>query len=405
MMRESRLKLLVAYAGYTNRLSYYDDWHDALTGAPQFEAVSVNIAARGAKDSLRTALPNVDAIVLLHSTNGDTTEYLEPFVPMLADRRVPLLSFVGNELSLPGSPIADKRALFARLQPEFVATQMLLDSGTYLFGDVVRRAVVAIPHALNPAAFRPTLSDERRTIDIGARAIRYLPHLGDDDRNRMLDRFKVEGPARGLIVDISDSRFNREDWAAFLNRCKATVSTEAGTWFLERDDATVNAIRAYILSKTKGGIVIANDSRLRRIGHRLPSWARALARKVMRTGPVRHESLVNEEVPPEEILERFFSGRERPATHAKCISSRHFDAIGTKTCQIMIRGRFNDILEADKHYIAVDERLSQLDEAFARFRDTETRVKIADDAYEHIMAGHTYAHRAEQIYQVLTASP
>lgn len=403
-MRESRLKLLLLYASYTDRLSYYDDWRDALTTAPHFDAVSINIVSRAAVNGIRHALGNVDAVVLLHSTNGDTTEYLEPLVSVLADRRVPLLSFVGNEVSLPGSPIAAKRELFARLRPEFVATQLLLESGRYLFGDVVSRDVVAIPHALNPSAFRPTLADERRAIDFGARAVRYLPHLGDDDRNRILDLFRIRGPERGLTVDISDSRFNRDDWAVFLNTCKATVSTEAGTWFLERDDATVNAIRAYVLSRTKGGIVIANDSKLRRFGHKLPWWAREFARRIMRAGPVRHESLVNEAVPPQDILTRFFAGRPRPATHGKCISSRHFDAIGTKTCQIMIKGRFNDILEADKHYIAVDEDLSQFDVAIERFRDPTVRRKMADEAYGHIMAGHTYAHRAAQVYQVLATA-
>lgn len=253
-MRESRIKLLVLYASYTDRLSYYDDWLDALVAAPQFSTVAINIVPRAAVSSIREALRNVDAVVLLHSTNGDTTEYLEPLVGVLADRRVPLLSFVGNEVSLPGSPIAAKRDVFARVRPEFVATQLLAAAGRYLFGDVVKRDVVPIPHALNPSAFAPSTADEERDIDIGARAVRYLPHLGDQTRNHFLDLFRSEGPRRGLRVDISDSRFTRDGWAVFLNRCKSTVSTEAGTWFLERDDATVNAIRAYVLNHTKAGL-------------------------------------------------------------------------------------------------------------------------------------------------------
>lgn len=403
-MRESRIKLLVLYASYTDRLSYYDDWLDALVSAPQFDAVAINIVPRAAGFAVRQALHNVDAVVLLHSTNGDTTEYLEPIIDILAARKVPLLSFVGNEVSLPGSPIAAKRAAFAKFKPEFVATQLLAESGRYLFGDVVTRDVVAIPHALNPKAFSPRVQDAERDIDIGARAVRYLPHLGDDTRNSFLDVFKVEGPKRGLRVDISDARFARDEWAAFLNRCKATVSTEAGTWFLERDDATVNAIRAYVLDQTRGGIVIPNDSKLRRLGHKLPWWARALARKALRAGPVRHESLVNESVPAQEILTRFFAGRARPQIHGKCVSSRHFDAIGTKTCQIMVRGRFNDILEADRHYIAVDESLRDLDQAIEHFRDPAFRRKITNDAYAHVMAGHTYAHRAQTVYGVLAAT-
>lgn len=403
-MRESRLKLLVLHATYTDRLSYYDDWQDALLSAPLFDAKSINIVSSYAAETIRAALKNVDAVVMLHSTNADTVEYLEPIISVLENRHVPLLSFVGNEVSLPGSPIAEKRAVFERIRPEYIATQLLLASGRYLFGDVVGREVVAIPHALNPAAFRPINTDESRDIDIGARAVRYLPHLGDDDRNRVLDAFKTIGPERGLAVDISDSRFKRDDWAAFLNRCKGTVSTEAGTWFLERDDATVNAIRSYVLSKKRRGFVIANDSRLRRLGHKLPWWARILARRAMRSGPVRHESLINEDVPGQEIFEKFFAGRPRPVLHGKCISSRHFDAIGTKTCQIMIKGRFNDILEANSHYIALEEDFSNLEEVIDRFRDKSERNRIVDAAYAHVMAAHTYAHRVQDVYRVLSKS-
>src|SRR6478752_2717512 len=72
---DSRMRLLVGYADYTDRLSYYDDWRDAFTQAPQFDAVPFNIAASDAKAKLPRMLREVDAVVLLHSTNGDTTMY------------------------------------------------------------------------------------------------------------------------------------------------------------------------------------------------------------------------------------------------------------------------------------------------------------------------------------------
>jgi hypothetical protein len=402
-LRDSRIRVLVGYANYTDRLSYYDDWLDAFAKAPQFDAVSFDIVPAEAKQRLPGLLKEVDAVVLLHSTNGDTTDYLEPHAPALAERKVPLLTFVGNEVSLPGSPIAEKRRVLSLFRPEFVATQLLLEAGEYLFGDVAGR-VVAIPHALNPAAYCPIQTLDDRHIDIGARAVRYLAHLGDDDRNRFLDWFSTHGLERGLAVDISDGRFDRAGWADFLNRCKGTVATEAGTWFLEKDDATVNAIRDYVLSKSRGGIVIRNDSALRTLGHKLPWWARALARKLLRYGPVRHEALVNEGVDPDEIHEKFFAGRSRPAIHGKCISSRHFDAAGTKTCQIMFRGRFNDILVADQHYISVDPDLGNVEEALARFKDRGERGRIVDAAHELVAGSHTYEHRMATVFEHLTGA-
>ena len=366
--------------------------------------VPLNIVAPDAKTRLPQLLREVDAAVLLHSTNGDTTIYLEPHIDALARRNVPLLTFVGNELNLPGSPITDKRRLFAIIKPEYIATQMLIEAGRYLFDDVAIRKVVAIPHALNSLVYQPTKNPNDRPLDVGARAVRYLPHLGDDDRNRLLQWFSDHGSAYGLKVEISDERLDRKGWAAYLNQCKATVATEAAGWFLERDDATVNAIRDYVLSKRTKGFVLRNDSAFRRLGHLLPWWMKSIMRKAMRKGPIRHEALINEQLDPKEIFDQFFANRPRPQFYSKCISSRHFDAAGTKTCQIMFRGRFNDIFQANEHYLALEPDFSNIEEVLAAFRDPLRRQQVADAAYELVLTKHTYAQRMQQVYNLIAGS-
>jgi Glycosyl transferases group 1 len=398
------MRILVGYAQYTDRLSYFEDWLDAFAAAPQFDVVPLNIVAPDAKTRLPQLLREVDAAVLLHSTNGDTTIYLEPLIDALARRNVPLLTFVGNELNLPGSPITDKRRLFAILKPEYIATQMLIEAGRYLFDDVAIRKVVAIPHALNSLVYQPTKNPNDRPLDVGARAVRYLPHLGDDDRNRLLQWFSDHGSAYGLKVEISDERLDRKGWAVYLNQCKATVATEAAGWFLERDDATVNAIRDYVLSKRTKGFVLRNDSAFRRFGHLLPWWMKSIMRKAMRKGPIRHEALINEQLDPKEIFDRFFANRPRPQFYSKCISSRHFDAAGTKTCQIMFRGRFNDIFQANEHYLALEPDFSNIEEVLAAFRDPVRRQHVADAAYELVRTKHTYAQRMQQVYNLFAGS-
>jgi spore maturation protein CgeB len=404
MANGSRMRLLVGYANYTDRLSYFDDWLDAFKAAPQFKTVAVNIVAAEAKAQIPRLLRDMDGVVLLHSTNGDTTMYLEPHVEALASRNVPLLTFVGNEVSLPGSPIAEKIELFKRLRPDYVATQLLLEAGEYLFGDVVAKKVVAIPHAVNPDVYKPTTRPESRPLDIGVRAVRYLPYLGDDDRNRLLRWFAEHGKHRGLKVEVSDQRLDRRGWADYLNQCKGTVATEAGTAFLERDDKTMNAIRNYVLAKQPKGLVLRNDSPLRSLGHRLPWWMKSVARRVLSGGLVRHEALVNEQLNYREIFEKFFAGRPHSNPTGKCISSRHFDAAGTKTCQIMFRGRFNDILKADEHYLALESDFSNIDDVLSRFRDPKERQRIADAAFDLVMSKHTYAHRMQTVYDTLAGA-
>lgn len=403
-MRESRIRLLALYAQYTSRLSYNDDWLDAFRNYPGFASTAVNIVT-AEPGALRSATKNSDAIVLLHSTNGDTTDYLEPFVSVLADRRVPLLSFVGNEVNLPGSPISAKRRIFGKIRPDWIATQLLEEAGRFLFGDVAEKSVVAIPHALNPDVFRTTRGIDQRSIDLGVRLSRYLPHLGDDDRNRLADAFARLGAQGRLKVDISNARLDRSGWSEFLNQCRGTIATESGSWFLERDDATVDAIRAFVRDKSGRGLVIANDSPLRKLGHKLPWRARMILRRMLRSGPVRHEALVNEQISFDDVHRRFFAGRERAPVYGKCISSRHFDAIGTRTCQIMFRGRFNDILEADRHYLALEDDFSNLDDVLRRLSDLTVRRGIVEEAYAHVTSAHTYAHRMRRVAEILAGAP
>ncbi len=399
----SKIRLLVCFANYTDRLSYYDDWLEAFKEGSRFEVVALDLVRDATVDGLRKVLANVDAVVLLHSTNGDTVAYLEPYAQALGDRSVPLITFVGNEVNLPGSPISEKRRVLSIVQPDILATQLLREAGEFLFGDLVPR-VVSIPHALNPASFKVSRPIDARPIDIGARAAKYLPHLGDDDRNRVLAWFSHEGPMRGLSVDISSDRLDRVGWGNFLNACKGTVASEAGSWFLERDDVTVNAIRNEVLAGTHSGVTIRNDSALRKVGHMMPWWARRFARHVLSYGPVRHESLVNESIDHSHIFKKFFQGRVRPEVYGKCISSRHFDAAGTKTCQILLKGRYNDILRPDEHYLALEPDFSNASNVILRFKDTAERQRVANACYELAMSEHTYAHRVRVVGDLLASS-
>src|SRR3546814_18773585 len=69
--------------------------------------------------------------------------------------------------------------------------------------------------------------------------------------------------------------------------------------------------------------------------------------------------------------------------HGKCISSRHFDAIGTATCQILLEGRYNDILTPDVHYIRFASDFSNISEVMGTFRDERRRLEITEAARAH----------------------
>ena len=119
---------------------------------------------------------------------------------------------------------------------------------------------------------------------------------------------------------------------------------------------------------------------------------------------MRHEALAIDEAEAAEIQARFFTGRPRCPTYSKCISSRHFEAAATGTCQLLVRGRYNDILEADRHYIALDPDLANACEAIERFRDPAERRRIAEAAHALVHAAHTYNHRLAALHAAVSAA-
>lgn len=395
------MKTLLLTLEYPSRASYYDDWRDAFIAAPQFDVTVRNIFERAVRAEIERTIGDYELVVVLHACTADSLLYAEPLASALQNRKGRLVAFIGNELNLPFAPLGAKIAWLKRIQPDVIATQLLEEAGAWLYAEVGTR-VISLPHALNPEAFQARTSQNDRPIDIGARSFRYLAYLGDDERNRIYDYFAANRFSPPLALDFStEQRFDRAGWAAFLDHCKATVATEAGSWFLERDDATVLAIRDHLQRNGGRGFVIRADSPLQDLARRLPYQIKALARRLLRRGPIRHEALTAEEADFADIHARFFAGRARPPVYAKCISSRHFDAIGTQTVQIMFPGRFNGILEADRHYLALQPDFANVGAVMARFRDPAERARIAGAAHAHVMAGHTYAHRMAQLAEVL----
>lgn len=390
----SVIRLALLTARYTDRLSYYDDWYDAFAGDPRFRVATVDLARAGATRRAQCALDGADVAVLLHAATADTMRYANAARRALQARAVPLLAFVGNELNLPTAPLADKLAFLKAVEPQWIATQLPLTAGQWLYRDCNRSQVIALPHALNPERFHPMVPAHQRPIDIGTRSARYNLFLGDDDRNRIVELFRRVRLDFPLRVDVGADRFDRDGWAAFLNRCKATVATEAGTSYLQRDDAIVREVQRFLRERFPGTLEIPASSPLRRAYHRLPAPVRHSIRSALGAKVVDEAGLHIEEL-RDEIQRRFFRSAVGEHIDGKCISSRHFDAIGTRTLQIMFPGHFNGILEADVHYLALDSDFGNLDDVLARLRDADLRDRMTRETHEYVLDNHTYRHRVD----------
>ena len=400
MPAESRIRTVVLTLQYATRSSYYLDWVEAFERSPLFAVTTFNLFRRDQRRAAGRAVADSELVVALHSCSADTLEYIQPLSGALRARRGRFLMLVGNEYNLPWARLGDKRDFLRAVGADYVGTQLPIEAGRWLYADTGAR-VVALPHALNDRIFRLDKPDSLRPIDIGGRSASYPAFIGDDQRNQVHDLFSRIGPTFGLRVDIdTGSRLDRGGWARFLNDCRGTIGTEAGSWYLEQDDRTVLEIRKFLNARTGA---IKADGLLHSLSRRLPYRAKTWLKTILKVSPLRHEAFEEGEVSFADIEARFFACRPRCPVYSKCISSRHFDAAGAGTCQILLRGRYNDILTADAHYIALDPDLGNLGDAITRFRDPDERRRIAEAAYTLIKERHTYRDRIAAIHQTVGA--
>jgi hypothetical protein len=402
MPAESRIRAVVLTLQYATRSSYYLDWVEAFEHSPLFAVTTFNLFRRDQRCAAARAVEDSELVVALHSCSADTLEYIQPLSGALKARRGRFLMLVGNEYNLPWARLGEKRDFLSAAGADYIGTQLPIEAGRWLYADT-GATVLALPHALNDRVFRPDKPDSLRPIDIGGRSARYPAFIGDDERNRVHDLFSRIGPKLGLRVDIdTGTRLDRGGWARFLNDCRGTIGTEAGSWYLEQDDRTVLAIRKFLNARAGLGAIKA-DGLLHSLSRRLPYQAKTWLKALLKASPLRHEAFDEEEVSFADIESRFFAGRPRCPVYSKCISSRHFDAAGTGTCQILLRGQYNDILTADEHYIALDPDLANRDEVITRFRDPTERRRIAEAAYTLVKERHTYRDRITAIHQTVGA--
>jgi hypothetical protein len=95
---------------------------------------------------------------------------------------------------------------------------------------------------------------------------------------------------------------------------------------------------------------------------------------------------------------RCMPSTEGGAVGAKCVTPRHFDAIGTHTCLVMYPGFFNGILKPE-HYITLERDHSNLVDVRRQIKDADHCLKIVSKAREYCLDGHTYAHRVRQVLE------
>lgn len=335
-------------------LSYVQDWQDAFVRAPQLDIDTLNTINLVDFARARRKIKDYDLIVVLHSAVGDKFNFLRRVEGWFQDRRGKLLVLPGNEYTL----MPDKIGFLRAVEADFVGSQLPLDAAAWLYAECQPTRLLAAPHALNPRVYYPDPA-ATRSIDIGFVGDIHPFFVGDLERTQTVRYFQEQSAALGLSCDIRTRRIAREDWARFLNGCRGIIGAESGTYFLERSDRTRNAVQEYLREHPGASF--------------------------------------------EEIHERFFQHYPHPRS-GKAISSRHFEPIGTLTCQILLEGRYNDILQPDEHYLALKKDYSNIDDVVGRFKDDGYRRAMVTRTRDYVLGNHTYRHRVDSLIRDIFGS-
>lgn len=338
-MRRRRILLLYALSPDNSTFSYQRQWPRQFEADPGFECVSINVLNREWLERLRAGWLahsfTGDAIVVLHSVFSNALMAPEWLVEALAARPQPKVYFIGNEYKL----MPEKMAFCDRLRVSLLISQTQSPAVHALYRERLRCAVTGIPNTgLDLSLFTPVVPNDQRPIDLGYRADDAPVYLGHRERRDIAEFFLANAGRYGLRVDISlrpEDRFAETAWAAFLNRCKGQLGTEAGGDFFSLDDGARHRVTAY------------------------------------------------EHAHPGASFEEIYDACLRDDTTSvplRIMSGRNVEAAGTGTVQILFEGEYDGFLMPDEHYIPLRKDFANAGEAIAKFTDDGTRQRIAANA-------------------------
>ena len=346
--RRWRVLLVHAASDENATFSYQHAWPRHVAAHPRFEVTPLNLGRRRVGDRIGSALAvrrwRGDAIVLLHSAFSNTQLLTGRLLDAVARRDEPKVFFIGNEYKA----MPEKMRFCENLRIALLVSQSSAPEVHALYRERLGCAVIGIPNTgLDPMRFAPTPGVDR-PIDIGYRSEPSPIYLGHTEREDLAEYFSTQAARLGLAVDISMNRRDRFDetgWAAFLNRCKAQLGSEAGGDYFELTDRTRTAVNDY--HRSHPDLTAADVHRL------------------------------------------FFSSYQRP-TPLRIISGRHIEAAGTRTIQLLFRGHYDGYFRPDEHYIPLEKDFSNVDEALRKLRDGAYAERIAANAYHLVMSTLTY---------------
>jgi len=359
-MKAIRTLLVYASSRRNQTLSYQLGWPRHFAKHPGFHCISLNVLDTGLwksrQEHLWSKWGRYDAVVLLHSVYSNSCHLSERLVETLHKSSKPKAVFMGNEYKL----MPEKLKLWEKIGVSLLVSQSDSPEIHSLYRQRLGCSVISMPNTgLDTELFHPAVPYSERPVDIGFRGRNGPFYLGHNERQEIVDYFLEHGPSAGLTLDISmdpQKLLTEKAWAEFLNRCKGQLGVEAGTSYFELTDEIRRRVNEY-------------------------------------TGR-------NPQATFQDVFERFFAHYPNPLS-GRMIASRHIEAAGTKTVQILFEGHYNGYLKPDLHYIPLKKDFSNFAEAIEKFRDREHCRRLTENAYDLVLGELTIEKLLERFYQAL----
>jgi hypothetical protein len=215
--------------------------------------------------------------------------------------------------------------------------------------DVTRHAAVVLPH-------------DRRGLDLAYRAQALTPRFGrlGQLKQTVADAVAPAARAAGLRVDVSTDPRNAvlgDRWFPFVASARAVLGSESGASAIDRRGEAMAAERAMLAEQPE--LTFADFDAAMPAG-----WDGELPGSV---GP------------------------------------RHLEAAAARTCQVLVEGHYDGVLEPEVHYLPVRADGSNAAEVVDRLADHELVEATATRAYaDLVLSGrYGYAALASQLERVL----
>jgi hypothetical protein len=200
---------------------------------------------------------------------------------------------------------------------------------------------------------------KHRPIDLGYRARKVPYWLGRHGqyKHEIGEVFAERASGSGLKLDIStgeENVFLGKEWYKFISRCRAFLGCEGGASLFDPTGAVRYSVERYLEDHPGASF--------------------------------------------QEVEKNCFPGKDYNI-NLFTLSPRHFECAITKTCQVLLEGKYGGIFLPGVHYIEVKKDYSNIDDVIEQIADVRHCKQIAENAYRDIVQSGRYTYRvfAEQV--------